>query len=166
MPINPDYPEINGITPSWADIVAKATPDGAALLELKDIAKISRKRTVSVGKQKGASGGRTKKTTTGSVEYELSVTFYRDGYQNFLRRLASIAPVRGNQKAIRFVYFGVNVQHTPQGSEEIFEWRAKSCFAMGDSMEHAEGDAPDQIEIPIYVTEIVDMIDGEEVVYL
>ena len=167
MTINQDFPVLDGIASSWADINCQASPTGGQLITLKDIAKVTRKRTVSVGEQIGASGGRVTKHTTGSVKYELAITFYRDGYNLFIERLAALAPTRGNQKAIRFVTFLFQVHHTPVGSDQILHWKAKGCFPMGDSLDHAEGDTADQLECSIGCKEIVDVLeDGTEVVYL
>jgi len=164
--MNNDYPQIDGIAPSWADIIVKATPTGGSILELKDIAAISMGRTVEVGEQRGASGGRVMRRTTGAISYEMSITFYRSGFQKFLRSLAGLAPSRGNQKAISLVHFSVHVQHTPQGSVEIYDRRGKGCRVLADTLASAEGTDADQIEVPISVIEIVDMIDGSEIVLL
>ncbi len=160
------YPLVNDIAPSWADIILKATPDGGPLLEIEDFAAISSGRSVEVGEQRGASGGRVMRRTTGAVSYEASITFYRTGYQKFLRELAKLAQSRGNQKRISLVHFGVQIQHTPLGSEEIFDRRWKGCRVLGDTHDGSEGVEADKIEVPISVIEIVDMIDGEEVVLL
>lgn len=166
MALNNEYPIVNGIAPSWADIVVKASPEGAALVDLKDIAAISTARTVEVGEQRGASGGRVMRRTTGSVSYEMSITFYRSGFQKFLRALAAIAPTRGNQKAISLVHFGVTIQHTPQGDDEVYERRCKGCRVLTDTLDSAEGTEADQVEVSISVVEIVDVVDGAEVTML
>lgn len=166
MSINNEYPVLDGVAPSWADIIVRATPAGAPLIEMKDIAAINTGTTVEVGEQRGASGGRVIKRTTGSVSYEASLTLYRSGYQKLLRALAAIAPVRGNQKAVSFVQFQIQVQHTPPNSDEIFEYRLKGCRMLGRSMNSAEGVDADQVEVTLSVLEIADMIDGAEVVAL
>ena len=100
--MNNDYPILNGVAPSWADIIVRATPEGGALLDVKDIAAINTSCTVEVGEQRGASGGRVIRRTTGSVSYEASMTLYRSGYQKLLRNLVAAAEasnlVRGNQR--------------------------------------------------------------------
>jgi hypothetical protein len=164
--MNLEYPIVNGIATSWADIAVKATPDGGPLLDLKDIAAISSGRTVEVGEQRGASGGRVVRRTTGSVSYDASIIFYRSGLQKFMRELAKLAPSRGNQKAISLVHFGVQIQHTPLGEDEIFDRRWKGARYLGDTFDFAEGNEADKIEVPISVIEVVDIIDGQEVVLL
>lgn len=166
MAVNNEYPVLDGIAPSWADIIVKATPKGAALIDIKDIAAINTGTTVEVGEQRGASGGRVIKRTTGSVSYEASITLYRSGYQKLVRGLMAIAPTRGNQKVISLAHFGIQVQHTPPGDIEIYEYRLKGCRILGRSLNGAEGTDADQVEVPLSVIEIVDMIDGVEVVSL
>jgi len=166
MPANSDYPVLDGVAPSWADIVVKAVPNGAALIEMKDISAINTGVTVEVGEQKA--GGRVMKTTTGEVSYESSITFYREGYQKFLRGLIAASDVgkRGDQRLSSLVHFSVQVQHTPPGSTEIFEYRLKGCRALGRSLNGAEGTDADTVEVTLHVKEIVDVIDGVEVAAL
>ncbi len=165
-----DYPILDGVAPSWADIIVRATPDGAPLIEVKDIAAINTNVTVEVGEQRGASGGRVMRRTTGQVSYEASMTLYRSGYQKFIRGLKAAAEAaslaRGNQVTIAMVHFGIQVQHTPFGDAEIYEKRIKGCRVLGRDMSLAEGIDADKVEVPLSVIEIVDMIDGKEVAWL
>lgn len=163
---NDDYPLVDNIVPSWADINVKATPKGGALIQTKDIAAVKRGRTVSVGEQQGASGGRVMAYTSGTVKYTFSWTLYRSGFAQLLEQIVPLAPTRGNQAKIRFVHMGVNVQHTPPGATRIYEWRAKGVFLMGDTMDAGEGDDADKVDVPCGVKEIVDMIKGKEVLYV
>jgi hypothetical protein len=168
--MNNDYPILDGVAPSWADIIIRATPVGAPLLEVKDIAAINTNVTVEVGEQRGASGGRVIRRTTGQVSYEASMTLYRSGYQNFIRGLKVAAEAasltRGNPVTIAMVHFGIQVMHTPINSVEVFEYRIKGCRILGRDLNGAEGTDADQVEVPLSVLEIVDMIDGKEVAWL
>jgi hypothetical protein len=166
MAVSTDFPVLDGIAPSWADIIVRATPAGGALIEMKDISAINTGRSVEVGEQKGASGGRVIKRTTGEAKYEGSLTLYRSGYQKLLRGLMELAPSRGNQRIISLVHFGIQVQHTPPGDVEIYEYRLKGCRLIGGTVNSAEGTDADTVEVPLSVLEIVDMIDGVEVVML
>ncbi len=166
MGLNQEYPVLDGVAPSWADITVKAAASGGALIEMVDIASITSGRTVEVGVVKGASGGRDRKRTTGAISQECSWTLYREGYQKLLRALMAQAPARGNQKAISMVTFGIQILHTPFGSSEIFERRIKGARIIGDSFSHAEGTDADQVEVPMSCIEIVDIIDGVECVLL
>lgn len=166
MSVNNEYPVLDGIAPSWADITVKITPKGAPLIEMKDIAAIKAGVTVEVGEQRGASGGRVLKRTTGQSKHEASMTLYRSGYQKMLRGLKAVAPKRGNQRVLTLVHFGLQVQHTPPGDVEIYEYRVKGARVVGRQLDGAEGVDADQVEVPLSVAEVVDMIDGEEVVML
>jgi len=112
------------------------------------------------------SGGRVRRRTTGSVDYEASMTMYRVGYQQLLRALKALAPKRGNQRAIAIVPFNIQILHTPPGSTEIFDVRIKGCRIGGRQLNGAEGTDADLVEVPLNPIEIADMIDGEEVVML
>jgi hypothetical protein len=160
---NNDFPLVDQIVPSWADISVKATPKGGALIDVKDIASVKRKRTVTVGEQQGASGGRVMARTSGTVKYEFEWELYRSGYAQLLENLAPLAPKRGNQARVSLVHFNVIVQHTPPGSSRIYEWRAKGIRLLGDSMDAGEGDDADKVQVPCSVIEVVDMINGVEV---
>ncbi len=164
MAINSEYPLYNGVSVSWADLDAKVSPDGGALFTIDDIAAFHTGRSVEVGEQRGRTGGRVKKRTAGAASQEASITFYRDGFQRFIRNLAAIAPARGNQKAIALVHFTVDFKHTPLNDTEIYQRICRGCRYLGDTLDGAEGTDADQIEVPLSVIEIVDMIDGAEVV--
>jgi len=166
MAINQEYPLIDGIAPSWSDISIRFTPTGAPVIKSSQIRSIKRGRKVTVGYQRGATGGQIVKRTTGSVEYSLEIEFYRDGWNEFLEKIVDLAPSRGNQRAISLVHFGVQVQHTPVGSARIFEWRAKSVRMLSDEHAASEGNDADVVPCTLDALQIVDMIKGKEVVML
>jgi hypothetical protein len=167
MPLNNSFPLLNDVAPSFADVVLKITPTGGPVLTTEDFAALTDGRTVEVGEQRGASGGRVMRRTTGSISYEASITFYRSGYQTLYRAMAALAPTaRGNQKVLSVVPFNVQIQHTPFGTTEIYDRRWRGCRIIGDGMSLAEGTEADQIEVPVSVIEIVDIIDGVEVALL
>lgn len=74
------------------------------------------------------------------------------------------APTRGNQKRIGLVAFDIMIQHTPPGEVEIYTTKIKGCRYLGDADDMAEGSDADQIEVTLNPIEIVNIIDGEEVV--
>lgn len=157
-----DFPVVDGIAPSWADIIVRLSPIGAPLLELGDIKAINSGTTVEYGEQRA--GGRLMKRTTGSESSEASITLYRSGYQKLLRGLKSAAPSRGNQRLVALVHFGIEVQHTPPGDVEVYLYRLKGCRLKGRTLNGSEGDDADTVEVPLSVVQIADVIDGEEVV--
>lgn len=169
MSVN-DFPLVNGIVPSFADISVKVSPTGAPLLTMNDIAAVKRGRTVDIGDQGGASGGRVMARTTGSAKHTFEWTLYRSGHSLLLENLVPVAIaqnlVRGNQVRVGLVHFGVQVQHTPPGSVRVFEWRAKGVRVAGDSMDAGEGNDADKVDVPCNTIEVVDMINGKEVVLI
>ncbi len=166
MAINNEFPVLDGICPSWADFYCKASPSGVALLDIKDVKSINTGTSMEIGEQRGASGGRVIKRTTGSVKNEASMTLYRSGYQKFLRGLKAAAPLRGNQRAMSLVFFGLQFLWTPPGDVEIYEVRIKGCRYTGRALNTAEGSDADTVDVALNPIEIVDMIDGEECVLL
>jgi hypothetical protein len=161
-----EYPSINDFAPSWADIAVTFTVDGGAFLEMADIAAIKGARKVEVGEQRGASGGRVMARTTGSATNEASCTLYRSGLRKLMKALAAKAPLRGNQRRIGLVAFDILVQHSPPGETEIYTRKYKGCRFLGDSSDAKEGNDADQVEVTLNPIEIVDIVDGQEVVLL
>ncbi len=166
MAINQLYPVINGVDPSWADIKCTATPDGAPLLSIEDVASIDCKSSVEVGYRKGASGGRVMGRTTGEKKDEFSWKLYRVGFDKLIGGLLALAPSRNDQRAISFVAFGVTVQHTPFGVDTMFEYRAEGARVVGMGFAHAEGVDADQVEVPLSIINLVYLLNGVEVVLL
>lgn len=164
--INQAYPSIDGIAASWADIQVTTIVSGGALVETTDIAAIKTADKMEVGRQEGTSGGRTMKRTQGKATYEASMTLYKSGYRNFIKALKDSAPSRGNQKVIGVVAFDILIQHTPINEEEIYVRKLKGCRYAGGSHDMKEGTDADQVEVTLDVLEIVDIIDGEEVILL
>jgi len=160
------FPSLNDIAPSWADITVTASIDGGQLIEMADIAAIKWDRQVEVGEQRGASGGRVMKRTTGSQKLEGSVTLYRSGLRRLIRGLYPLAPIRGNQRRISLVAFDFVVQHTPQGGTDIYETHMKGCRYLGDSDDMKEGPEADKIEVNVNPIEIAQIVDGFEIVLL
>lgn len=166
MAVNNQYPVLDGMAPSWADIAVKAKATGGPLIEIVDIAAINTASTLEIGEQRGASGGRVLKRTTGAKSDEASWTLYRTGYQKLMRSLMALAPRRGNQALVSLVVFDIVVQHTPPGDVEIYEMRLKGCRTSGRTLNGTEGVDPDQVELPLSIGELVDVIDDVEVVLL
>ncbi len=164
MTIQNDYPVLNGIAPSWADVGVSITPNGAAIIQTKQIKSLNSSRKVDVGVQK--QGGRVFKRTTGESSQEGTMVLYRDGYDELIREFVKIAPKRGNEYLISLVYFTVQVLHTPPGSVKIYERIWEGVRIIGDTMNGAEGTDADEVEVPVSIVQIADMIDGKKVVLL
>jgi hypothetical protein len=166
MAINQAYPSLNDIEPSWADIGVTFTVFEGDLIDMADIASIKWSRKVEVGKRKGASGGRKMARTTGEGDQEASLTLYRSGLRKLIRGLMAKAPTRGNQVLISLVAFDIMIQHSPPGETDIYKTKIKGCRYLGDSDDMAEGPDADQVEVTVDCMEIVNIIDGKEVVLL
>lgn len=163
---NQAYPSLNDIAPSWADVGVTFTVSGGDALDMADINAIKWSRTVEVGEMRGASGGRVMARTTGQGSQEASATLYRAGFRKLLKSLVAQAPTRGNQKLISLVSFDILIQHTPPGETEIYVTKIKGCRYLGDSDDMQEGNEADKVEITLNPIEIVQIIDGQEVVLI
>lgn len=161
-----EYPTLNDLAPSWADIVTSFTIYGGSLLETTDYSAINWSSSVEVGEKRGASGGRVMARTSGAASHEASATFYRSGFRKLLRALMEKAPVRGNQRLVSLVGFDVLIQHTPVGETEIYQTKIKGCRLLGASASMAEGVDADVLELTLNPIEIVQIIDGVEVALL
>jgi len=161
--MNQEFPTVDGISPSWADIQATFTVTGGDLLQMSDIAGIKWSRKVEVGEQRGTSGGRVMARTTGQVSYEASATLYRSGLRKLQKALVKKAPTRGNEAVIGVVAFDLLVQHTPPGETEIYTTKIVGCRYLGDSDDMKEGTESDKVEVTLNPIRIVNILDGKEV---
>lgn len=166
MPVNQSFPLLDDIAPSWADIAFVIKGASTPTLKTEDIKAINTNTTIEIGKLRGASGGRVRRRTTGSVDYDGSITFYRSGWQALLRNLGPAMLTRGNQRVYGLVHFSLQILWTPPGTAEIFETRIKGARLLGRTIASAEGTDPDELEVPLSPGEIVDVIDGIEYVAL
>lgn len=163
---NQAYPSLNDIEPSWADVATTFTVFGGDVLEMADIAGLKWSRKVEVGERRGASGGRVMARTTGQGSQEASASLYRSGLRRLIKSLMSKAPTRGNQRIISLVAFDILVQHTPPGEVEIYTTKIKGCRYLGDADDMKEGNEADKIEVTLNPIEVVQIINGQEVVLL
>lgn len=161
-----EFPSLRGVSPSWADIAVTSTIYDGPLLELVDIAAINWDRTVEVGEQRGASGGRVLSRTRGQLSQSASATLFMSGYLKLLRALMQVAPLRGDQRLVSLVGFDVEIQWSVPSSDEIFHVRLKGCRLLTDSNSNSEGTDAAQIEISLNPIEVVNVIDGVEVALL
>ncbi len=156
-----DNPVLDGIAPSYCDINVYISPQGGNLINMGDIAAINSGWTVELGEQR--EGGRVIKRTRGSVSYEASMTLYASGYQKLLRGLVAQAPLQNGQKLLSLAHFLVHVIWTPPGATDLLEYKIKGCRVLGRTIDSAEGNDAQQIEVPLSPIEVVDVIDGVEV---
>lgn len=163
-----EFPLLDGFAPSWADVSCTLTPSGAALLDISDIKSIKTTLSLDVGEQRGASGGRVLAVTAGSSKDEAEMTLYYSGFVKMLNGLRPLAPlVRGNQRRLSLVRFGLIYQFTPPGSTAIYEVRIKGCRYIGRDMAPAEGPDAVTVDVKLNPMQICDVLDnGEEGVLL
>jgi hypothetical protein len=166
--VNQAFPSLNDIEPSWADIQTTFTVSGGVLIPMADIAAIKWSRKVEVGEKRGASGGRVMARTTGQGSQEASATLYRSGLRRLIKGLmaAPNVPTRGRQVIISLVSFQIMIQHTPPGETEIYKTKLKGCRFLGDADDMKEGNDADKVEVTLNPLEIVNIINGQEVVLL
>jgi hypothetical protein len=159
------YPTLNQNAVSWAEIDTTFTVAGGKSVETADYSDISLKDSMEVGEQKGA-GGIIRRYTAGAVSQEGSVTFYRSGFRTFQKAVIERAPTRGNQVRIGLVLFDVLIQHSVDPDPEIYVLKMKGCRIKGREWSFAEGVEADKVTVPLLVTQIVEIINGKEVVLL
>lgn len=169
---NQAYPNVNGDVCSWADISVSLNVPGGAEVSLFDLESLKWSDKVEVGEQRGASGGRVMGTTHGSLSSEASATISRAGAVQFIEALEVAArnltgAVRGNRVSIAGVRFDILIQHTPLGTERIFEAKLSGCRFLGRSHDLKQGNEADMVEITLNPIEIAEKsITGDWIVLL
>lgn len=156
------FPSLDGIVPSWADISVTCDVINGPLLDVEDIKAISSGCTVEVGEQKA--GGRVVAFTQGEAKCEAKITLYYTGMVKLLRELAKVAPEQNGQKRVTLVHFNIGYDFTPFGSTEIFRRRVLGCRLLSNPLESAEGTDAVEVECDLACKQVVDIIDGQEVV--
>ena len=162
---NNDYPILDKIAPSWADVTCKVQPLNGSLLVTRDFKSINSGATLDIGVQ--MAGGRVKQTTVGSLTNTFSFTLYLSGAQAFEKALRDVATTAGYVRdggvvQIGLVFFQFDYLFTPPGSDDIFERRLKGCRLMSDAEASAEGTDAMTVDYTAFVTERVKVIDNVE----
>ena len=164
--VSQEYPVTNMVAPSWSDITFAFNLDGATTRMEVDIKEIKWSSKVEVGEQRGASGGRVLKRTTGAKTDEGSAVFYRSGLRSLIASLATAAPTRGIQKLVGMVPFTVVVLHTPPGSDEIFQVELRGCRLLGLDSTSSEGTDAETVAVDLAPIEVVQVEAGSEIVLI
>ena len=79
---------------------------------------------------------------------------------------ATVVEAGSAEHAVSLVAFNIQVLHTPPGSEQVFEFQLRGCRLMGRALNPAEGTDAETVDVPLSVIEIVDIVNGKEVVML
>ena len=159
-----EYPVYNGIVPSWCDIQATAQIEGGVALDLPHLQSINTGCEVEIGEVEA--GGRVIARTTGSSKHSASMQLTHRDYQEWLRKLAAVAPTRGNQKVVGLVHVNLQILWTPPGTDDIYEVRVKGCRFSGRDLNSAKGTDPNMVDVKLNPIQVVDVVDGQEVVVL
>ncbi len=152
---NQAAPNVNGDICSWADIGVSINVPGGAEFPIFDIEGIKWSDDVEVGEQRGASGGRVMGTTRGSLSTEASMTVSRAGARQLIQALETAARAlpgfvaRGNRIPIAGVRFDILIQHTPLGTENIYESKLSGCRFLGRSHDYKQGNEAEMVEVKL-----------------
>lgn len=138
-----DYPSLQDIEPSWADITISFPIYGGNTVVTKDIAAIKWSDKVDVGVTRGTNGGRKTKRTTGLYDCESTVTFYRAGWRAVRDVLVA------KNKRISLVGFDILIQHTPPGESRIYNVKIAGCRVLGRAADMSESADADKVEVPV-----------------
>lgn len=170
---NQAFANVNGDVCSWADIGISVNVPGGAEGPLFDIDAIKWSDKVEVSEWRGASGGRVMGTTRGQLSSEASMTVSRAGARQLLQALESAARAlpgfvaRGDRIAIAVVRFDILVQHTPLGTDAIYESKLSACRVLGRSHDYKQGNEVEMVEIILNPLEIAEKSEtGEWIVLL
>jgi hypothetical protein len=170
MTVDNEFPILNNIVPSFADIKISFTPLGAPLVPMKMIKSLTFGRSVEVGEMVGASGGRVMATTTGTAKYTFGGVFYRPGYEQLEEALEAAAQSfarRGNEVAISLIHFNADIIWTPPGSTKISHRRVTGIRLISDDNSPTEGNDADEIDCKFHVKTIANVLpNGKEAVLL
>ncbi len=164
--INQDFPVLDGIAPSWADLSINFKGANSPKLEMKDLASVESTAKIEIGKLRGLSGGKVTRTTTGASDYEGKLGLYQSGFVGLLDNLSGSMQRRGELYVYGTVFFDIQQFWTPFGTDEIFEKQINGCRILGDTLASAEGTDAQQVDLPMYVGEVIYVYRGKKFVAL
>lgn len=157
---------LNEAAVSWAECEIVPIIPGAAPLPDIDWKSLDFDETISRGWQRGK-GGKKKKKTTGQLESSASGSLYREGLKALKRGLLAVAPQNAEgQYQLSKVRFNIPVTHSYEGDSEIYHFELRGCTLDKNALKLAEGPDADLVDIDLNPTQIVEIIDGKEVVLL
>ncbi len=143
-----EFPSLNEVEPSWADVQIKFPLYGGPVVKTNDIESIKWSDKVDVGVTRGTSGGRKLKTTTGQYDCDGTVTFYKSGWKTMRQALAAVNP------RMTLARFDILIQHTPPGSSTIHTVKLMGCRVTGRSSDSKEGTDAEKVECSLSVMRI------------
>lgn len=167
LSVSQEYPILNDVAPSWADVSVTFNFLAGETFKNIEFSEIKWTSKVDKGEQRGASGGRVMKRTTGAKTDEGSCVWYKAGLWRLLSVVVPYAPVRGNQRLISQVPFNVIILHTSPGSDTIIHEEMRGCTI--NSFESSMSEGTDAEKVPMDLKPIETawvLADGTEVVLL
>ena len=162
--VSQEFPTVNEKACSWADISTTINISGGATLKDIDYSGFKANSTLELGEQRGASGGRVMKRTSGSLKDEASATYYKSGFRTLVTALMVNAPTRGNQRLVGQVEFNISVKHSVPGDDSIYELVIVGARLTKWDATMAEGNEADKLEIDLNPLRVFWKINGLEVV--
>jgi hypothetical protein len=168
LAVSQEYPSLNDVAPSWADIKTIVNISGGQTVVDIDYKSIKWSSKVERGEQAGASGGRVMKRTTGSVKDEGSCEYYKSGLRKLLKAIVGSTGIytRGNQQLISLVSFDILIQHSVPGDDEIYEEVMRGCRLSSFESSMAEGNDAEIVPMDLAPMYCAWLIGGKEVVLL
>lgn len=157
---------LNDAAVSWAECKAVANIDGGIDLPDIDWKSFDFEEKVERSWQR-SQGGRPKKKTTGQTTPAAKAQAYREGIKALKRGLMAVAPENAaGQKQLSKVRFTLVITHSYEGDPDIYCIEIRDCTLDSNIFKLAEGNEADVVDIDLNPREVVEIIDGQEVVLL
>jgi hypothetical protein len=167
---NNEFPIYNNVAPSWADLQSFVSGLDLQLFEMSDVNAVNTSSALEVGE--AHQGGRVSATTTGSVANEFTMTFYQQGFDVFLERLADACRelgggyMRGDIARVGLVHFNVALLHTPPTTDRIDEVELNGIRYTGRTRNVSQGTDANMVEVTFHAKEIIDITNGKKTALL
>lgn len=156
---------LNGVAPSWADVETTVNVSGGQTKADIDWKALNWESSVKRGVQKR--GGKVVAKTTGELENTASGTLYKPGLRALMRILAEVAPRdAAGRPQISKARFDIVIKHSGEDDANIYVSKLLGCSLDKNAQKSAEGPDADEAEVDLNPMEIVDEIDGQDVVLL
>ncbi len=160
-------PTLNSVSPSWAEFEATANINGGVALTLSGLKSIDWESAVARGEQRGASGGRVMKRTSGAKTDTASCEMYQGDLRDLQRQLLAVAPRdSAGRPMLSKVSFDIVIKHSVDTDADIFVTKLLGCHLDKLSGKHAEGTDANVVALDLNPIEIVEVIDGQDTVLL
>ena len=157
---------LNDAAVGWAECEIVPLIVGAGSLPDIDWKSLDFEETVARAWQRGK-GGKKKKKSTGMLDSTASGSLYREGLKALKTGLLAVAPQNAEgQYQLSKVRFTLIVTHSYEGDANIYRVELRGCTLDKNAFKLAEGPDADLVDIDLNPTQIVEIIDGKEVVLL